>query len=269
MSEGIRVHGTQHCSWGLVKAYQETWQNVYICPPAPHVLEAYNHKVNHDTHKELNMQECAVLQYARALQYISYCNDARYKDKWAPVVKHFWAKVVEPFRSQTLHNLDPSHLLGTVMCPNQGAKIPDYGVHKHIAFICAPFFEGIESWFQYEKGDTNGRSTGTPRWLWVTTESPPTVPAKGPRSGMSKGLRWQDKEVDLIVNPGGGETQGRGRAIVQGEVDPSPQGTSLPMTCPAHRIKNCPHLLNPHGIKWWKRLTHQKLQPNRWPSEMP
>ena len=27
------------CSWGLVRAYQQTHQNVYICPPTPHVLE--------------------------------------------------------------------------------------------------------------------------------------------------------------------------------------------------------------------------------------
>ena len=98
------------------------------------------------------MQERAQnLQYAHALQYISYCNDVRYKDRWAPVVKHFWAEVVKLFRSWTLCNLDPSHLLGTVMHPNQGAKIPDYGVHKHIAFVCAPFFEGIKSQSQYEK----------------------------------------------------------------------------------------------------------------------
>ena len=51
------------------------------CPPALHVLEAYNHKVDHDTHKELNTQEHAVLQYTHTLQYISYCNDARYKDR--------------------------------------------------------------------------------------------------------------------------------------------------------------------------------------------
>ena len=25
------------CSWGLVRAYQQTHQNVYICPPTPHV----------------------------------------------------------------------------------------------------------------------------------------------------------------------------------------------------------------------------------------
>ena len=31
------------------------------------------------------------------------------------------------------------------------AKIPDYGVQEHIAFACAPFFEGIESWSQYKK----------------------------------------------------------------------------------------------------------------------
>ena len=110
------------CSWGLVKAYQWTQQNVYICPPAPYVLEAYNHKVNHDTHKELNLQECAVLQYVCSLQYISYCNDVRYKDRWAPAVKNFWAEVVEPFGSQALCNLDHSHLLGTAMCPNQGLR---------------------------------------------------------------------------------------------------------------------------------------------------
>ena len=138
------------CLWGLVKAYQQTQQSVYICPPAPHILEAYNHKVNHDTHKELNLQEHTVLQYAHALQCVSYCNDARYKDSWAPAVKDFWVEVVEPFRSRALCNLDPSHLLGDAMHPNQGAKIPDYGVCNHIAHVCAPFFEGTESRSQYE-----------------------------------------------------------------------------------------------------------------------
>ena len=102
-------------------------------------------------HKELNMQECTVLQYAHAMQYISYCNDVRYKDRWAPAVKHFWAEVVKPLRRWALHNLDPCHLLSTVMHLNWGPKIPDYGVHEHITFICAPFFQGIESWSQYEK----------------------------------------------------------------------------------------------------------------------
>ena len=92
-----------------------------------------------------------MLQYAHALQYISYCNDKRYKHRWAPMVKNFWAEVVKPFGSQALHNLDPSHLLGTAMYPNPGANIPDYGVREHIAFACAPFFEGIESGSQYEK----------------------------------------------------------------------------------------------------------------------
>ena len=156
-------------SWGLVKAYQQTCQNVYICLAAPHVLEAYNHKVNYDTHKELNTQERAVLQYAHALQYVSYCNDTRYKDKWALAVNHFWAEVVEPFRSQTLCNLDPSHLLGPVMCPNRGAKIPDYGVCEHIAFICAAFFQGIKSHSQYEKRSRGERSIDRLRWLQETT----------------------------------------------------------------------------------------------------
>ena len=90
------------CSWGFVKAYQWTRQNVYICLPAPHVLEAYNEQF----YKELNLQECAVLQYAHTLQYVSYCTDMRYKDRWAPIVKNFWAEVVEPFRSWALCNLD-------------------------------------------------------------------------------------------------------------------------------------------------------------------
>ena len=108
------------CSWGLVKVYQWTRQSTYVCPPAPHVIEAFNHKVNHDSHKELGTQECTVLQYARALQYVSYCNDERYKDCLAPVVKAFWNEVAEPFGSRALHNLDLSHVLGKAMHPNRG-----------------------------------------------------------------------------------------------------------------------------------------------------
>ena len=107
-------------------------------------------KVNHDTHKELGPQEHVVLQYACTLQYISFCNDARYKDHLAPAVKDFWAEVVEPFGSRALCNLDPSHLLGDAMHPNRGAKIPDYGVWDHIAHVCAPFFQGVESQSQYK-----------------------------------------------------------------------------------------------------------------------
>ena len=48
------------CSWGLGMAYQWTCQNVCVYPPTPHVLKAYNHKVNHDMHKELpvDLPEC-------------------------------------------------------------------------------------------------------------------------------------------------------------------------------------------------------------------
>ena len=138
------------CSWGLVKAYQWTRQSTYICPPAPHVIKAFNHKVNHDSHKELGTQECAVLQYARALQYVSYCNDERYRDHIAPAVKAFWDEVAQPFGSRALHNLDLSHVVGKAMRPNRMAKIPDYGVRDDVALICAPFFRGIESHAQYE-----------------------------------------------------------------------------------------------------------------------
>ena len=138
------------CSWGLVKAYQRTRQSTYICPPAPHVIEAFNHKVNHDSHKELGTQEHVVLQYARMLQYVSYCNDERYKDHLAPVAKAFWDEVAQPFGSRALRNLDLSHIVGKAMHPNCAAKIPDYGVRNHVALICAPFFKGIESHHQYE-----------------------------------------------------------------------------------------------------------------------
>ena len=37
----------------------------------PHIMEAYNHKVNHDSYKELGPPGSTwVLQYARTLQYI-------------------------------------------------------------------------------------------------------------------------------------------------------------------------------------------------------
>ena len=138
------------CSWGLVKAYQWTRQSTYVCPPAPHVIEAFNHKVNHDSQKELGTQEHVVLQYTHALQYVSYCNDERYRDHIAPVVKVFWDEVAQPFGSRALHNLDLSHIVGKVMCPNRVAKIPDYGVRDHIVLICTPFFKGIESCHQYK-----------------------------------------------------------------------------------------------------------------------
>ena len=138
------------CLWKLVKAYQRTRQSTYICPPAPHVIEAFNHKVNHDTHKELGAQECTVLQYACALQYVSYCNDERYKDQVAPAVKAFWDEVAEPFGSRALRNLDLSHVVGRAMHPNCATKIPDYGVRDHIALVCGPFFASVESCSQYE-----------------------------------------------------------------------------------------------------------------------
>ena len=84
------------CLWGLVQAYQQTHQSSYVCPPAPHILEAYNHKVNYDTQKELSMQECAVVQYAQVLQYTSFCNDEWYDQEIVSTVHHFWNEVVEP-----------------------------------------------------------------------------------------------------------------------------------------------------------------------------
>ena len=139
------------CLWGLVQAYQQTHQSSYVCPPAPHILEACNHKVNHDTHKELSMQEHAVVQYAWVLEYTSFCNNEWYNKEIAPTVHHFWDEVVKPFGSKALCNLNPSHLLGSWMHLNCGVKIPDYGVQDHIAFVSAPFFQGIESHSQYKQ----------------------------------------------------------------------------------------------------------------------
>ena len=114
------------------------------------MIEAFNHKVNHDSHKELGTQERAVLQYARMLQYVCYCNDERYRDHIAPAGKAFWDEVAQPFGSRVLHNLDLSHIVGRAMCLNCAAKIPDYGVWDHVALICAPFFRTIEGHSQYE-----------------------------------------------------------------------------------------------------------------------
>ena len=110
------------CSWGLVKAYQWTRQSTYVCPPAPHVIEAFNHKVNHDSHKELGTQEHTVLQYACTLQYVSFCNNERYKDHLAPAVKAFWSEVAEPFGSRALRNLDPLTRYGQSDAPEQGGQ---------------------------------------------------------------------------------------------------------------------------------------------------
>ena len=39
------------------------------------------------------------------------------------------------------------------------------------------------------------------RWLQETTEPPPSVLGKGPRTGMSENLNQQNMGVDLIVSP--------------------------------------------------------------------
>ena len=53
-------------------------------------------------------------------------------------------------------------------------------------------------------GDTDRRrSIDIPKWPWGTTGPPLVVPI-GPRSRTSEGLRQQNREVGLIVNPGEG-----------------------------------------------------------------
>ena len=138
------------CLWGLVKAYQQTRQSTYVCPPAPHVIEAFNHKVNHDSHKELGTQEREVLQYACALQYVSYSNNERYKDHLAPVVKAFWDEVAHPLVVE-LSTTWTSHTLWAKQCTRTvWPKFQIMGVQNNVVLICAPFFKGIESHHQYE-----------------------------------------------------------------------------------------------------------------------
>ena len=195
------------CSWGLVKAYQQTRQSTYICPPAPHIMEAYNHKVNHDSHKELGPQEHVVLQYAHTLQYVSLCNDERYKDHLAPVVKAFWSEVVEPFSSRALRNLDLSHILGGAMCPNRGAKIPDYGVWDHIAQVCAPFFQGIESQSQYE----SRRHRGEEERRCIDTSGDHRSPSHGPE----RRTREQEERKPEVMKPSRSQSESRAEQNVR------------------------------------------------------
>ena len=100
------------------------------------------------------------------------------KDHWAPAVKDFGGEVVEPFGSRALCNLDPSHLLGDAMCPNKGARIPDYGVHNHIATcLCCFLRRNREQVLIWKIGDVNGRrSIDVPKWPWGTTIAPPMGP---------------------------------------------------------------------------------------------
>ena len=175
------------CSWGLVKAYQWTRQSTYICPPAPHVIEAFNHKVNHDSHKELGTQEHAVLQYAHALQYVSYCNDERYKDHLAPAVKAFWDEVTQPFGSRALRNLDLSHVVGKAMHPNRAAKIPDYGVQDHIALIWGPFFRAIEGHLHYEARQHRREEECGHAGAWDSHRSP--------SHGLERAREWDRKPI--------------------------------------------------------------------------
>ena len=54
-------------TWGLVRVYNHTKQGNYMCPLPPHCLEAFNHKVNYDTHPNLLLQDQTVIQYMRTL----------------------------------------------------------------------------------------------------------------------------------------------------------------------------------------------------------
>ena len=111
--------------------------------------------------------------------------------------------------------------------------------------------KGLRAGPNMKIGDADRRrSIDIPKWLWGTTGAPPTVLTGGPRSRMSEGLRQQNREVGLIVNPGEGRVYKSGKAVVPRRVDPGCQGAGLHMACQAPGITNCPHPLSPHRIKW-------------------
>ena len=263
------------CSWKLVKAYQRTRQSAYICPPAPHVIEAFNHKVNHDSHKELGTQERAVLQYARALQYVSYCNDERYKDHIAPAVKAFWDEVAKPFGSRALRNLDLSHVVGRAMHPNRTAKIPDYGVRDHIALVCGPFFGSVETRSQYEarrrrREEERGRAGASsghrspsrgPKRSHERDREPPTPKASRARSKH----RSCSRKRALSRTPWGGSprdsSSSRGRKLPTppqpSHVEKCQRGLG-PRTQPAQMLWRLPSLHHCHGKSGCKKRKTSK-----------
>ena len=83
------------------------------------------------------------------------------------------------------------------------AKIPDYGVQEHIAFVCATFFEGIESCSQYEHKEEEARRAldRTKLAAGDHQEPPPLVLGKGPRTRMSENPNQRNMGVDIVVSP--------------------------------------------------------------------
>ena len=104
------------------------------------------------------------------LQYVSYCNDERYKDHLAPAVKAFWDEVTQPFGSRALQNLDLSHVVGKAMHPNRAAKIPDYGVQDHIALVCGPLlWDGRGAVHNMRPGSVDRRRSVAMQVPWAVT----------------------------------------------------------------------------------------------------
>ena len=185
------------CSWSLVKAYQQTHWNMFTSVCLHHMY--WRHITIRLTMICTKSWICRSTQFYNML---TPCNTSAIVMMWGIRIDgHRWwstsgQKWLSLLEVRTLQNSrplpSPQHCYVHL---NQGAKIPDYGVQEHIAFVCAPFFEGIESWSQYEKRRHRWEECWhVPRWLWGTTKPPPTVPAKGLESGMSEGLRQWDKE---------------------------------------------------------------------------
>ena len=124
----------------------------------------------------------------------------------------------------------------------RGAQILDYGVHDHIAHICAPFFEGIESRSQYENrrrrweeehrhtqmtsGDHWSPSCGPDRRNWEQDKWGPKMTKQGGRSCSESRRRQGIREQQSHSTRRGGSWMPRGRS----PHDPScPRDRKLPM----------------------------------------
>ena len=153
-----------------------------------------------------------------------------------------------------------SHMSWVMQCTqNRGAKIPDYGVWDHIVQVCAPFFQGIESRYQYESRWCQWEEEYRHTHASGDHRSPFHSPMTGePRSGTRGNPRpWN--QVGPGVSPEGGRMWENGRAVVGSELCPKPHGVGLPMTHQAPRVRSYLHHLSHHEVKQQRNLSAQQM----------
>ena len=85
------------------------------------------------------------MQYAKALQYVSYKTDDQYYHQISPPVECFWVRVILPFNNHKLNELMDEEFLADNMISSCSCPAPDYGVKHHITFVYESFFEDVET----------------------------------------------------------------------------------------------------------------------------